>query len=108
LNIDQHTAVYNKIGYRQIYPRQSPIDVNSLAQKILPLVIERKDDEKLKWYPGKNKVRILIGKIIPDDSAVEATLIGRRKRFRKALKKLLDEEGWVEVGVHTYAHTSII
>jgi hypothetical protein len=90
-----------------IYQSQAPLNVRSLAVVVSQLVIEHKDDERLKWYPENGRVRILIGKILPNVSAVESTLISRRKRFRNALKILLCEEGWTEIGVHTYTQKTI-
>ena len=47
-------------------------------------------------------MKVLIGKIIPADSALKQTLAGRRKRFRKALVERLGAEGW---GLSAYPYT---
>ncbi len=47
-------------------------------------------------------IRVLIGKFLPDSSAVAQTLAGRRKRLRAALRERLAMEGWREVGLHVY------
>jgi hypothetical protein len=47
-------------------------------------------------------VRVLVGKVLPDGSAVAQTLAGRRKRFREALRDRLAVEGWQEVGVNVF------
>ena len=49
-------------------------------------------------------VRVLIGEILPEHSAVKEMLAGRRRRFAKALVDRLGSDGWVRVprGVHRF------
>ena len=83
-------------------PVELMFDVGPLAEKIAKLILLRREDERLKWYDD-GRVRILIGKVLPDGSAVTQTLAGRRKRFRAALRERLAVEDWREVGVNVFA-----
>jgi hypothetical protein len=72
-----------------------------LAEEVAGLILRHQEDERLWWYED-GRVRVLIGKVLPDGSAVAQTLAGRRKRFRAALRERLAGEGWREVGVNIY------
>ena len=61
-----------------------------LAAEIATLILDRKEDERLTWNK-EGTVRFLISAILPDHSAVKQTLLGRRKRFRAEIGKLLSE-----------------
>ncbi|MFX0199763.1 MAG: hypothetical protein ACFFCW_26880 [Candidatus Hodarchaeota archaeon] len=64
--------------------RSSTLKTKPLAEQIGKLIVKRQDDKKLKWSDDKTDVRVIIGEIIPDDTAKE-TVAGRRKRFRRDL-----------------------
>jgi hypothetical protein len=53
----------------------------------------KQEDDRLQWHEG-GSVKVLVGKIIPESSAVKQTLAGRRKRFREKLVERLGAEGW--------------
>lgn len=74
---------------------QARLDVEALAEEIAALIVSRKEDDRLRWYED-GQVRVLIGKVLPEASAVKQTLAGRRKRFRAALAERLAAEGWHE------------
>jgi hypothetical protein len=80
---------------------QRRLNVVPLAEEIVRLILERTEDDRLNWN-GDSSVRVLIGRILPEGSAVKQTLIGRRKRFRKALMERLEAEGW---GLSAYPYT---
>jgi len=56
------------------------------------VIVKRRQDERL-----NPQVQVLVGKVLPDGSAVKQTLASRRKRFRQALTERLVESGWQEV-----------
>jgi hypothetical protein len=58
-------------------------------------------DDRLKW-DGTSKVKLLIGKVLPERSAVKDTLADRRKRLRNELTRLLAPEGWKLVRPNVY------
>ncbi len=100
VNINEAVAGYSQ-GYRQKYKRESPLKTKPLAEEVGKLIIGRKDSEKLKWYDDKTRVRVIAGKIIPDDVAKQ-TLFARRKRFRRDLTEFLNNYGWQEIRPNNY------
>jgi hypothetical protein len=73
-----------------------------LIDEIANAFLQRQADRRLRWYGG-GRVRVLIGKVLPDGSAVAQTLDGRRMPFRQALPQRLATEGWAEVGANVFA-----
>ena len=102
LDLENMTARCAEEGFRQVYAREPRLNVRPLAEEVASAILLRREDERLKWHQD-GWVRILIGKVLPDASAVTQTLAGRRKRFRQALRERLAVEGWREVGLHVYA-----
>ena len=80
---------------------QTRLNVGPLAQEIAELIVAGRHDERLKWNTD-GRVRVLIGKIFPEASAVKQTREGRRRRFREALTQILATHGWHEVTANTY------
>jgi hypothetical protein len=101
VNVDLGTANFCVPGYRQVYERQTALNVVPIAKEIAQLILEHKNDDRLKWYDD-DQVRVLIGKILPERSAFKQTLQGRRRRFRKNLTKRLITEGWNEIRPNYY------
>jgi len=101
VNLDTQHATVVKNGYRSVRPMQPRLDVALLADEISRLIVEHKKNSQLKWS-NENEVKILIGKIIPEDSAVKQTVAGRRKRFRKCLEQRLSPHGWIELRANSY------
>jgi len=105
LNIEEETAITDDTTkrYRQIKPKQLPLNVKIIAEDVLNKIMNKIIDERIKWY-NDGKVRIQIGKIkeLADGSAVPQTLISRRKRFRLIMDEELIKEGWLKIGVNLY------
>lgn len=101
LDVEKMTARCIEKGIRQVKRPQLRLDVRLLAEEIAKLILLRQEDYRLKWYDD-GRVRVLVGKVLPDGSAVTQTLAGRRKRFRAALRERLVVEGWKDVGVNVY------
>jgi hypothetical protein len=102
LDLENMTARCAEDRFRQVHGRQPRLDVRPLAEEVAKLILLRREDNRLKWYED-GRVRVLVGKVLPDDSAVTQTLAGRRKRFRETMARRLAVEGWREVGVNVYA-----
>lgn len=102
LNLESKTAECKTGGYRQLKKREPNLNVKKIAEEIVPIIIKRKSDGRLKWYDN-GTVRILIGEIIPTHSAVQPTVAYRRKRFRKVMDELLDNSGWNKVRTNLYS-----
>lgn len=93
VDIERKIVSMGTVGYRQIIPRQTSLDVKPIAEEIAQLIIEGKQDERLQWS-GNDRLRI------PTDTILDATLIpkqtlqARRKRLLKALEENLSPYGW--------------
>ncbi len=101
VNIEKKEATYVISGHRQLYPRQSRLDVNPIADRIADLIMNKKEDKYLKWYKDGH-VQVLIGEIISMKFTPKQTVDGRRKRFRSALNGRLQEKGWEEIRPNNY------
>jgi hypothetical protein len=96
VNVEKRTVACVEVRHRQLRPMQPRLDVASIAEEIAAQVVNRQDDHRLKWY-ADGRVRVLIGKILPEGSAVKQTLAARRRRFWAALAERLADKGWKEV-----------
>lgn len=101
VDVGRRTAECTTGRYRQVRPMSPRLDVMSIANEIVALIVSGQQDPRLKWY-REGHARVLIGKILPDDSAVKETLQARRKRFRTAVAKLLKELGWTNPSDNVY------
>jgi len=101
LDVNDMTATCARIGYRQIRPMAPRLDVRPLAEEIVQMIVEHKVDDRLKWNDD-GTVRVEIGKIIPENSAIKPTVAGRRKRFRQMVDDLLASAGWQSVNWNVY------
>lgn len=102
VNIEKGTADFSVCGYRQIYPRQPNLNVTPIAEEIVGLIVNRDQDSRLKWNKD-GSVTVLMGKILPEGSAVAETLIKRRKRLRTKIEQLLGNHvGWHTVRANVY------
>jgi hypothetical protein len=99
LNIETLKADCETVGRRQVNPMDQRLNVGPIAEEIAHLIQTHKTDERLKWNKD-GSVRVLIGKIIPE--TVKQTTMGRRKRFRIALKESLTKVGWQEIRQGVY------
>lgn len=66
-----------------------------LAKEVARLISERQEDPRVKWHED-GRVRVHVGKIIPDNAA-QQTVAGRRKRFWESLDGLLARD-WKRSG----------
>jgi hypothetical protein len=101
VNLAEKSACCGIVGRRQIQPMQARLGVRPLADDIATHVVAHNHDPRLKWY-ADGRVRVLMGRILPESSAVKQTLAARRKRFRAALEARLETAGWSKCGVNTY------
>lgn len=101
VDLNAMTATCELVGYRQLETRQPPFKAKPVAQGLAQLILAGKEDAGVKWN-GPNEVRVQVGKILPEGSAVKETLAGRRKRFREELQKALAGTGWEEVTAHRW------
>jgi hypothetical protein len=93
VDLEQMIATCRMGRHRQLTPMQPRLKVEPIVEEITRLIINRQQDDRLRWR-ADGTVQVLVGKILPEGSAVKQTLAGRRKRFRKALTDRLKAEGW--------------
>ena len=82
-------------SYRQLAARDAPLRVGPLAEEIAKAICKSRDDPRLKWFPDRRSVRVLVGDFITGQ--FKQTEEGRRKRFRLALEERLKPAGWQRV-----------
>jgi hypothetical protein len=78
--------------------------VKAVAKELADAILAGRPDERLMW-DGKERARLLIGKALPEGSAVKETLAGRRKRLRDAVAALLATAGWHMPKANVYERT---
>ena len=81
------------------------MSIGYMAEKTVRLILARADDPQLKWY-ADGRVRVHIGKIVPDETGDMQTLADLRKRFRRAVRDRLRRAGWNPAGLNVYAPPS--
>jgi len=96
VDVEHKTATVGVGGYRQISPRAAPLDVESITEEVVHLVLNRVEDDRLKWSK-KGHVQVLIGRILPEGSAFKQTLLRRRSRVSDAISRGLTGHGWREI-----------
>jgi hypothetical protein len=92
VDMDKGTVACVEARQRQLRPNQPRLDVTSIAKEIVAQIANHQKDHRLKWY-ADGRVRVLVGKVLPEGSAVKITLAARRKRFRAAVTERLIGQG---------------
>ena len=95
VDINARKATVTLGRFRQLRPKNPPLDVKPIAAELAQIIIEGQDDSRVTWSDD-GSVLLKIGKIIPDN-APKQTVTGRRERFRAALADGLRSEGWSQV-----------
>lgn len=96
VNLDTLTAEARQIGRRQIAQTAPRIKLDPIVEEVFDLISSGADDDGLKWYDNKSRVRIVIGNFIPNDG-FQMTISSRRRRFLEKLTPLLASNGWMPV-----------
>ena len=68
--VDEKTATCLETWSRQLRPMQPRLDVSSIAEGTASQVVNHQDDHRLTWHVD-GRVRVMIGKVLPDGSAVK-------------------------------------
>lgn len=97
VNLETLTAEARQIGWRQIARTAPRIKLDPIVEEVVELVTSGADDDGLKWYDDKSRVRILIGAFVPDEG-VQQTTASRRRRFHEKLVPQLNALGWQSAG----------
>jgi hypothetical protein len=101
LDLVSRTAVYSRVGHRQLRPMAARLDVGPLAAETAACILRRAQDGRLRWRPD-GSVQVQIGVILPEMSAARQTLAGRRRRFWATLDDLLAQAEWFRLGPGVY------
>lgn len=101
VDIERRTAVCAPSSYRQIRPMAKRLDVAPLAKSIAQAIVKREDHQAVKWKQDKT-AHVLIGNVLPANSAAAQTLASRRKRFWRALDEFLAEYSYKRVERNKY------
>lgn len=105
INLNTRSATCESRGYRQLKPAKKKLDVKAIAEDVAELIDSGREDSRLQRNPD-GTVRVLIGNIFPEGSAVKQTVADRRKRFRTHLCHLLVARGWQVVRSNMYQKPS--
>lgn len=105
VDVEKMTVACVEARHRQVRPMQARLDVAPIAEEIVAQIVNRQEDHRLKWYTD-GRVRVLIGKILPEGSAVKQTLAARRRRFWAAVDERLADRGWKECKGGLYERSS--
>jgi len=70
VDIQKMTATCETGGQRQFSAMQPRLEVEPLAEEIAALIVNRQQDERLKWYED-GMVQVVIGKVLPEGSDVD-------------------------------------
>lgn len=101
VDVEKKIVACVETRYRQLRPNEARLVVAAIAEEVVAQIVNHQKDHRLKWY-ADGRVRVLVGKVLPEGSAMKQTLAGRRKRFRAAVKERLAGRGWRECGVNVY------
>jgi hypothetical protein len=101
VNLDTGTAECDKAGHRQLRKTHPKLEVEPIADDLIGLIVAGRSDARLKWLEAGRRVRILIGKVVPetDDRGrplAKDTVAGRRRRMARALEARLRVVGWTK------------
>ena len=83
---------------------QTRLDVKPIAKEIADLILNKQEDNRIKWNTD-GSVRVIIGDVIPSKDVFRQTFEGRRKRFHTEIESLLTAGGWHKVKPNIYAQT---
>jgi hypothetical protein len=102
VDLENLTASIVRERKRQLEPNAKRLDVKPIAQTIADAILSGRSDERFKIMRD-GKVKIEIGRVIPETNA--QTTLACRRRFRKELTSFLEPHGLKEVRPNVYAQS---
>ena len=99
-DLDRGTAGIVEERRRQLGAMDVRLDVKPIAEELAAAIRTGTPDSRLR-VAKDGSVSLKIGEIIPATN--KQTTAGRRSRFRKALRALLEPNGWKEKRANCYA-----
>ena len=109
IDIDQARVVeLGTHGYRQVVPNAPRFDVKPLAEEIVGIACEGRDDERLRWAADRSRVTLNLAKALDlaTGPSPNQTREGRRKRLARAVQELMVASGWLHQGRNIYERPS--
>ena len=103
IDVDRCVAEPVPDGHRQLRKMNPILDIEGIAKEIAHLIIERREDPRLKWT-SNDKVKVLSGKIVGGQSVSKETLAGRQKGLRRDILSIVEPRGWVANGSYYEFH----
>lgn len=96
VDVEKGTAECNEFHKKRVVGvKDAPLKVQPLAEKVFAQITAGdKNSKYLKWV-SDNRVRVLIGNLIPETN--QWTTNSRRNRFRAVLEPMLEQHGWKSV-----------
>jgi hypothetical protein len=98
INVSTCAAECAVVGHRQIRKMQPTLDVQPLVNEIAELVLQRRPDPRMKWYPD-GRVAIRMDQVLPETHTPKQTRERRRRRFPQNLDSILVPRGWKNRGL---------
>ena len=93
VNLTEIKAICNPYYKKRVVGiRDAPLKIQPLAQKVADAIINFNHENKYLKWKSDDKVKILIGHIIPETNLQTTT--SRRKRFRNKLDEMLKPHCW--------------
>ena len=89
-----------KNSYREVRLRAPSFHAKPAVDAVIALVEAQSDDRNLEWSKERDKVTILVRKIVPRGSS--KTVEGRIARFRAVLEDEMAALGWTETSSFTF------
>jgi hypothetical protein len=100
VDLDRGIATWEQAGRRQLTAMSPRLNVKPIAEEVARHIIDKSDHPALTWGPGRSRVSVRIGQVIPQEG-FKMTVQGRRKRFKEALRdRLLGT--WRGVGTNVW------
>ncbi len=110
VDVDEGVASSEPAGHRQLYKMAGRLNLRPVAEKIVDIIAQGKDDERLRWSPDRKRVTILLRRTLEQAAAEQGvssgyarTIEGRTKRLKNELAPMLEAAGWAPVGANMFA-----
>src|ERR1700685_791962 len=65
VDLDKKAACCQERRFRQVGAKQPRLDVRTLVEEVARLILRQQEDGRLRWYED-GRVRVLVGKVLPD------------------------------------------
>lgn len=98
INPELGTAVIAINGTRQLTPNAPRLNVKLLAEELKQIILSEGTDPRVTWDEEKTSAKVNLGIVIPTTN--QQTTSARRKRFRDAMKDVMQNTGWKVIESH--------